>query len=370
MKVLIVSPDYPYPANHGGRLDVFKRIAEMEARGWDVYLLSTLNQSDYEEISSSNPKHFFSFRDVSLLNLLSIRPFQQASRRLTSIPLELLSMEFDLAFFEGDYVSHFSTVLNYKKGILRVQNDEAKYFFELGKSAGIITSLYYFVESLKFYCAGKIDKFKFDEYWYISEKEFSRSRISSKSFFVPPHYRLTEKKIEVSKDKKGVLFIGSLFMINNLRGLKWYLKSVHPKLLKNESYKLTVAGNSRGSDISWISSHERVEVFDTPDDLEPLYKDACVFINPMLHGAGLKLKTIDAITHNLPVVSTSTGSEGTGLVDGAHILIKDLEQDFADSIETLLMDYQYRSTIMQNGYDFVRCNYDMSSHLSRVEVKI
>jgi polysaccharide biosynthesis protein PslH len=135
---------------------------------------------------------------------------------------------------------------------------------------------------------------------------------------------------------KKVLFIGSLFMPNNLEGLKWYLNNIHPELLQTEGYELIIVGGTGDKSEEYFQNefkkYRRISLYCNVSDLAPFYSQATVFINPMLHGAGVKLKTINAVVNGLPIVSTSKGSEGIGLIDKKMSFIADKPTKFYKSI--------------------------------------
>ena len=105
-------------------------------------------------------------------------------------------------------------------------------------------------------------------------------------------------------------------------------------------YTLIIAGNSNGEGVGWVKKlaqqYNNIEVYDTPKDLEPFYENAAVFVNPMLNGAGVKLKTVNAIIQGVPVVTTTVGNEGTGLLPNRDIFVADEYHELADCIKTLL----------------------------------
>ena len=58
----------------------------------------------------------------------------------------------------------------------------------------------------------------------------------------------------------------------------------------------------------------------------------------MQRGAGVKLKTVEAAAAGIPIVSTSVGNDGTGLLPSQHIRIADSGKEFVSTIEELLSD--------------------------------
>src|SRR5262249_34899456 len=59
---------------------------------------------------------------------------------------------------------------------------------------------------------------------------------------------------------------------------------------------------------------------------------------PLLHGAGTKVKLIQALMVGTPSVSTTIGSEGLSLEDGRHVLIADTPEQFARCMTRLATD--------------------------------
>ncbi len=58
----------------------------------------------------------------------------------------------------------------------------------------------------------------------------------------------------------------------------------------------------------------------------------------MRFGGGTRLKVLEAWAHGVPVVSTSLGCEGTGAVDGHHLLVRDGGEALAAGVREVLAD--------------------------------
>lgn len=106
------------------------------------------------------------------------------------------------------------------------------------------------------------------------------------------------------------------------------------------------------------NKYTNIDIFDTPDDLDEIYKLGSIFANPMLHGAGVKLKTINAIVNGLPVVSTTIGNQGTGLKNGKHIYVSDDIYQYANMIRILIENKEKRLELIKNGQEFIKVHYN------------
>lgn len=374
MKILIVCNDFPYPANHGARVDTWGRILVLHEMGWEIHLIVCgkvdPSPEDLEYVKTYCADVQLFPRRSKVTDLLGVLPMQVKSREelhKASIP-----PDYDYVLLEGDYVYPILKNPNIRSGsvILRVHNDEAVYFNSLAKSTrNVLHKLYYHMESKKFEVLQKKIWQSIDKYLFISNKEYERfiqSHPAAKSRFLPPP--ITNNNFRASSfQQKNVVFIGSLFMPNNREAIEWYLKYVHPRLLQERDYRFIIAGNTRKMSLGWLENYNlrNVVVHDTPKSLDDIYSSGYLFVNPMQNGAGVKLKTIEAIQNGLPVISTSIGCEGTGLVDGRDILVADDPEQFYQHIQELLDNPLQAKKLLDASQSFIRAQYDHKEVLNR-----
>ncbi|WP_040951878.1 glycosyltransferase family 4 protein [Gorillibacterium massiliense] len=372
MKILVACSDFPYPADHGARVDTWGRIKTMAELGWTVHLVVCGKEIPSEEalgiVSRYVKKIMLCPRRRSLTDMLHRLPMQVKSRKeLRAVNID---EDYNYVLLEGDYVYPILDNPNRKQAVpvLRVHNDEAAYFKALGRSAkSPLHRLYYRMESGKFTVLQKKMRRRVNHYWFISSKEydgFRKMHPEAVSRFLPPP--VTKENFKTGTfGHKRVVFIGSLFMPNNREAIVWYLRHVHPHLLADPDYSFVVAGNSRKMGLSWLEEYDlaRVTVHDTPEKLDDIYAGGYLFVNPMRNGAGVKLKTIEAIQNGLPVISTSIGCEGTGLVPGEQILVADDPEDFSQKIKLLLDQPVKARALLEASQRFIRKNYNQKESL-------
>lgn len=88
------------------------------------------------------------------------------------------------------------------------------------------------------------------------------------------------------------------------------------------------------------------------------YLQKCkVFVAPIRFGAGMKGKVGEALSSGIPVVTTSIGAEGMGLINGKNVLIADTPEEFAEQVINVYYDENLWNTISINGRQFVEANF-------------
>jgi glycosyltransferase involved in cell wall biosynthesis len=373
-KALIVAPDFPYPPNHGARVDIWWRIKILARLGFQVDLIATIKEEPHSRDIEKVHKYVRTIkcykRRRRISGILSLTPWQIESRGiLESIKF---SDTYDIVFLEGHFVTSILSNPNLQAPIkiLRIQNNEAVYFKELAQSVKIgPRKLFFLLESLKFSRMETRLSDKVKNMMYISKDEYEEniSRFPDTNYVFLPPSMASDKFKRVPLESKNVIFIGSLFMANNQEAIQWYIQNVHPLLEGIEDYKFIIAGNSRGVKQEWllkiIRDIENIKFIDTPEDLEPLYRESSVCANSMLHGAGVKLKTIEAIQNGLPVVSTTIGNQGTGLEHNKDILVTDVPKQFAEYIKELLSSKEKSKSLVENAQQTLRDKYDQEKIL-------
>lgn len=118
--------------------------------------------------------------------------------------------------------------------------------------------------------------------------------------------------VTVPFDSRTVLFTGALSRPDNERAVLWFLRHVWPRIIvRVPDAEFVVAGaGARRSLRSAVRDSPGASLTGYVPTLDPVYRAARVFVVPVLTGAGVKFKTIDALIRGIPTVSTSVGAEG------------------------------------------------------------
>jgi glycosyltransferase involved in cell wall biosynthesis len=128
---------------------------------------------------------------------------------------------------------------------------------------------------------------------------------------------------------------------HNIEGLFQFLEHQWPEILQSApGARFIVAGN-----IPAEREFANVSFIGRVDDLwSNFYAKCSAIINPCISGTGLKIKTIEAMSYGLPVVTTSEGCNGIESAIGRGLFCFDLlSEDFRQSCIELLHHSAHRT---------------------------
>lgn len=96
------------------------------------------------------------------------------------------------------------------------------------------------------------------------------------------------------------------------------------------------------------------------DDLDAAYDNAAFIIAPILFGAGVKVKIIDAIARGQIVVTTAKGIEGTDLQSGVHLFVEDHPDRLAAACCDILRNREPYVHLAEDGLAFIKARHTIA----------
>ncbi|MEO1369469.1 MAG: glycosyltransferase family 4 protein, partial [Acidobacteriota bacterium] len=116
-----------------------------------------------------------------------------------------------------------------------------------------------------------------------------------------------------------VVLTGNLGYFPTVEGARWFAAAVWPRIRRRRPRaRWVLAGSRPAPAIRAAASSEGVELVEHPPDLGVYLAAARVAIAPLRAGSGTPIKILEAMSRDVPVVSTSAGRDGLdGLPKGA-----------------------------------------------------
>jgi O-antigen biosynthesis protein len=173
------------------------------------------------------------------------------------------------------------------------------------------------------------------------EAEIVRSMTKSPVRVVSPRLELTHPTQAGFHERSGIGFIAGWSAgpgSPNSDGLLWFARDVLPRIRAQEpEVVLRVTGFDPPADVRWLAG-EQIEFVGEVRELRSFYESTRVVISPTRFGAGVKIKTVEAIQFGVPLVCTSEAAAGLPRALREAVWVADGADDFADAVAELLRD--------------------------------
>lgn len=165
-----------------------------------------------------------------------------------------------------------------------------------------------------------------------------------------------------------VLFTGTMSYPPNSQGARWLAERVWPLVRRRvPDARLDMVGRDPGPELTRLDGHEGIAVRGFVPSMAPYFEAAHVVVAPILTGAGIRVKIIEALAAGKPVVSTSLGHEGLGLEPGRHLLVEDQPERFAAAVANLLAEPDRRAVLAREGRARAERDFDWRTLGRRLE---
>ena len=134
-------------------------------------------------------------------------------------------------------------------------------------------------------------------------------------------------------------FIGSLAYRPNQEAAAWILDELWPRVRERAPRaRLSIAGTSPPQWLRRNAERRGVNLHADVADADAFLRKVSVVIAPLFAGGGMRIKVLEAMALEKPIVATTIGAGGIAVEHERDILIADDTPSFADAVVRLLRE--------------------------------
>lgn len=165
--------------------------------------------------------------------------------------------------------------------------------------------------------------------------------------------------------KKDILFYGAMARKENSLSAIWFIDNVLP-LIKDMNIRFVILGSNPPENLKSKES-KRVHITGFVDTIDPYFSSSMCFVAPLLLGAGIKVKIIEALSSGIPVLTNDIGIEGIHAKDKKDYFHCVSKEDYANAIKTI---YNSDKIDVVSGREFIINNYSLELSKERYKERI
>jgi glycosyltransferase involved in cell wall biosynthesis len=172
---------------------------------------------------------------------------------------------------------------------------------------------------------------------------------------------------EVQREPETVVFSGKMSYHANIAMVKFLVTEIMPQVwAKRPATKLIVVGKDPDPDIREFGKDPLITVTGTVADIRPFLWRSTVSVVPLLYGAGIQNKILEAMATRTPVVTTSRTLSALEAVPGSEVLVADTADALASAVLQLIENKSLGDEIGSGGLLYVQKKHAWKNITSRL----
>lgn len=387
MKVLLLTPQLPYPPHQGTSLRNFHIIRGL-AQACEVSLLSFLEPGQSVAAEQIGPLAELC-RTIEtvpvpprttgrrLQQLLATRRPDMAHRLFSPAfnvrLLQLLQAEnYDIVQIEGIELARYLPVIRHGSPRSKIVFDDHNAETELQRR-NFLTDLRQprrWVAAA--YSAEQVRRLRRFERWVCQQADWVTAVSHPDKVHLEQlvngrtHITVIPNSLDVSRFQLheaeiypgDIVFSGKMDYRPNVDAVLWFVDEVWPQIRQERpSTTFTIVGQKPHPRLERLKNEPGITLTGWVERVEPYLAGAKVFVLPFRVGSGTRLKLIEAMAAGKALVSTAVGAEGFPVEHNRELLLVEDEVGFGTAVLHLLNHPEERQRLGQAAQQFAR-QYD------------
>jgi polysaccharide biosynthesis protein PslH len=368
MKILVITPVFPYPPNDGDRIRIY-RLLEQLSKKHSIHIVSFARRG--EEGRAGRLKKIS--RDITAVPVTGVeiavnavkalfgsRPLNTAAydskRMRDAVDAAVDRVNPDIIFAYRLRTAQFAEGKNIPKVIDIVDSMALFNARRMEYEKNLLRLVYSAIDAPRLleYETGLESKFSHvfinseEDAEYLGIKNIITVRNGSDGKFRPP---------AVKRGEFTAGFFGNMDYAPNMDGLMHFYKKVWKKpAVSDNNIKLAVVGDRRGALAGINAGNVEVKGFIGNIDDEIIKWDAVIV--PVRYGAGRQNKIMKAWSCGVPVIASPFAAKGVYGKDGYNLLVAGNAGEFMDGILRLKRDRALGKKLAAGGLKTVKKYFD------------
>lgn len=236
--------------------------------------------------------------------------------------------------------------LNFQRDYQNEKNPVSRYFKRVR---------YSILKRIELQACNKVDKVILNnekDYRLLAENNI----IHSKLFVWQPYFE-NRTECEYEGKSKNIIFYGAMGRKENYESAIWFIKNVFFQL-QDESIQFWIIGGGPSSVLQKYAS-DRIKITGYVEDIGPYFQNGLCLVAPLLLGAGIKIKVLEAMSAGIPVLTNEIGIEGIPAENKKDFFLCKSPKDYLDAIKILIDDLVKRQSMSSNAKQFIKRNFNL-----------
>ena len=233
------------------------------------------------------------------------------------------------------------------------------------KAENITTKLYWYLNYLKIHRYEKVYN-KFNTCIVVNKKD---KTLLEKNVHIPIEVVANGVDTKYFKNNNTtntprLVFLGDMSTPPNNDAIKYFMEEIYTNITTDVDFY--IVGRNPTKYIKNLQN-KQVHVTGSVEDVRSYLPIGSIFVSPMISGTGIKNKILEAMSMQLPVITTSKGISGINAIEDEEFILADTPEQFKDDIIDLLENPEKMIKIGENARKLVEKKYSWQHSTKKIE---
>jgi sugar transferase (PEP-CTERM/EpsH1 system associated) len=170
------------------------------------------------------------------------------------------------------------------------------------------------------------------------------------------------------REPEHLMFTGVMDYFPNVDGCVHFVREVFPRIRADfPDCRFTIVGSRPTAKIQRLADVPGVSVTGFVEDIRTCLGQAAISVAPLRIARGIQNKVLEAMSCGLPVVGTTSATQGVEAQPGRDFVLADSAEDQAAAILGLLRDPAEAQALGERARQFVQQHYDWTHTLKPLD---
>lgn len=372
MKLLIITSRFPYPLDKGDKLRAYYQIKELSKNN-EIFLIST---TEYDIKKQDIDKLKIFCKEVIIYKLQKWKIFINICMGVLS------SKPFQIKYFYQRKIHN-----KIKMDISRIAPNHI--FCQLIRSVLYVKDEHFYNKTLDYMdCLSegikrripftkilrpilKIEYKRLKIFENLAFEYFNNHIIISENDRSYIYHEQRDKikivtngidsnffKAKEFKKKFDIVFVGNLSYPPNVIASMYIINELLPELSKTfPNISILISGANPHKSLQKLNK-KNITILPWVDDIRESYLSGKIFLAPMLNGTGLQNKLLEAMSLELPCITSELANKSLQAENSKNILIARTKLEYIEHISQLLYNEDRAKNLGENARNFILNNYN------------
>lgn len=375
MRVLFLSQRVPYPPNRGDKITTWRLIERLGRSGHEVRIVAFAHDDEDRRAAEELGRLGFPTRTVALdlrKAKLAALPLLAGSKPLTlgvygSKELQRIVDELapscDVGYAYSSSMGAFLEPHTKLRRVMHFAELDSDKWRQYAERTRWPMSWVYGREHRTLREFERRIAHAFDENVLctpLEQQVFEREIPGARSLVMRNGVDLSFYRPNPARAEAGhLVFVGVMDYLPNVDGCAWFVREILPRVRERfPGVQLSIVGSRPSPEVQALAREPGVTVTGFVDDPREWLERASVSVAPLRIARGIQNKVLEALAMGLPVVGTTSATQGVEGEAGRDFLLANTVDEQVEAVVSLLENPARAKELGARGRAFVESRYD------------